>query len=169
MQRIACAIAFLILVFFVASGVRATTVTKMDDAALVGSAHLIVEGRCTAIEPTWLGNTLYTVATITVTESLKGEPLEEVSLVIPGGVDAGREVPVAVTVAGAPSMATGDRFLLYLVPGDILPDTYAIVGFFAGKLAIVEAPDGTETAVGPGVSKPLASLKKQIRELVDKH
>ncbi len=145
-----------------------TTVERMDDTQLAQTAELIVEGTCTDVSGTWIDGTLYTLATVTVAESLKGAKSGDIVVAIPGGVDLDRDVPIAYTVPGAPSIETGEQMLLYLVGENAVPGSYAIAGFFQGKFTIVDGPDGTPLAVGGGKSRPLPAVKKRIRQITGK-
>jgi hypothetical protein len=64
---------------------------------------------------------------------------------IPGGVDFNREVPVAVSFPGAPTMLPAERVLLFLEPAGTGPGEMSITGFSQGKLSILETADGTPT------------------------
>lgn len=155
-----------------------TTLTRLTDEQLIDGSVQIVTGSCSAVRTEWRGRTLLTVASVRVDQVLKGERVPEVTVVIPGGVDFDRAVPVAVTVPGAPSIRPGERVLLFLEPAGTGPGELAVTGFSQGKLSILETPDGTPTLrrdlagvalvdghrLRPGVkrSEPLAAFLEKI-------
>ena len=120
----------------------ATTAVHMSDEDLVRSSDLIVVGRCAEVQSVWVGRDLVTLATVEVGEQLKGETRPTVTVVLPGGVDTRRRVPVAVTWPGAPAMAPGEDVLLFLNDYPQVADGFAVAGFSQGKFSIVEGPQG---------------------------
>ena len=62
----------LVLSCALAPAAQATTLVKMSTAQMTASATDIVVGVCTDARSVWVGRTLVTLATISVSESLKG-------------------------------------------------------------------------------------------------
>jgi hypothetical protein len=120
----------------------ATTAIHMSDESLVDHADLIVVGTCQEVVSTWVDRDLVTLATVSVSDHLKGDAGPTVQVVLPGGSDASGAVPVAVTWPGAPSMAPGEEVLLFLVDYPAVPGGYAVAGFSQGKFSIFEGPAG---------------------------
>ena len=174
-------------ILLVAVPVTATTLAPLEDDQLVDRSTLVVTGVCDAVRTEWRDGSLVTLASIRVDRVLKGDPVGEVTVVIPGGVDLDRAVPVAVTVPGAPSILPDERVLLFLEPAGagrgIAPRggpavELAITGFAQGKLPILEAPGGEPVVrrdlAGAGLAKghrlgadgpravPLALLAERI-------
>ncbi len=134
-----------LLLLALAPAAAATTAVRLSDADLVRAADVIVVGRCTGVEPTWIGRDLVTLATVEVREQLEGEPRRTLTVVLPGGVDRRRRVPVAVTWPGAPTLAAGEEVVLFLARRDPLPPhahAYTVVGFAQGKFSLVAGADG---------------------------
>lgn len=131
----------------------ATTLIALDEEQLVAESSQIVTGFCTGIRHEWRDGTLLTLATVRIDRVLKGTPAAEVTVVLPGGVDFERQVPVAVTFPGAPTLLPSERVLLFLGPADTSRGELAITGFSQGKLSILEAADGT-----PMVRRDLSGL-----------
>jgi hypothetical protein len=158
---------------------EATTVSAMSNRALAETADVIVAGRCTSVRSVWEGRTLVTLATIDVTESLKGGQRRTVTVTLPGGIDARRRFPVSMTYAGAPQIAIGEEVFLFLGRGGISPDALSVLGFSQGKFSIVSdetgervvsrnlssitlaAPAGTHR--GTATRVPLARFRDEIR------
>lgn len=136
-----------------AASASATTLIRLDDDQLIDESALIVTGSCTKVRQEWRQGMLLTLATIRVDRTLKGKAVSEVTVMIPGGVDFNRKVPVAVTFPGAPTILPAERALLFLEPAGTEPGEMAITGFSQGKLSILETADGT-----PMVQRNLAGV-----------
>jgi hypothetical protein len=188
----------LILVAFIASGIWATKAINFDEADQViettsaGSAadvstrdmalqsNLIVTGRCIDTASTWIenGRVLVTLATVAVDEVIKGTQASTVTVVLPGGTDANRRIPVAMTYAGAPTMAPQENVFLFLTSEERVAGGYSVMGFAEGKLSVIEDEAGEKlvsrdlTKVrgqrGPGVVRgnrqfvPLSEFKAKV-------
>ena len=170
----------LLLLFIVAfsPAAWATTARLFSNEALAVEADAIVIGRCVDVRTTWIGRTLVTAATVEVKESLKGGG-RTVTVMIPGGADASRAVPVMMTYAGAPSIMPGEDVFLFLHDESAVLGGYTILGFSQGKFSIMTDPSG-QTIVsrdlttihlqgGPGVTRgtrllmPLQGFREEIR------
>jgi hypothetical protein len=159
-------------------GLRATTVVELTTEDLATKAKLIVIGRCVALKSTWVDRNLVTLATISVSEVVKGSALLEVTVVLPGGVDANRKFPIAMTFPGAPRIMTEEEVFLFLTQEAEVPDGYTIMGFSQGKFSIVEDPagekmvsrdlsrvamqEGATLKQGRATLTPLSAFKKEI-------
>lgn len=95
-----------------APGARATTLVHADLPALSRGAHAIVRATVASVDARWNADRsrIITEVRLEVSEVLKGEALETVILVQPGGVvgDVGQRV------AGTPGFARGEDVLLFL-------------------------------------------------------
>jgi hypothetical protein len=131
----------------------ATTLIALDDDQLIDQSTLIVTGSCVKVDHEWRRGMLLTLASVRVDRVLKGKPVSEVTVAIPGGVDFERQVPVAVTFPGAPRLLPAERVLLFLEPAGTGPGELAITGFSQGKLSLLTAADGT-----PVVRRDLAGV-----------
>jgi hypothetical protein len=114
----------------------ATTAVERTETDLINEAAVIVTGRCTHLQSQWLENDLVTLATITVSEVLKGQPGSEVTVVLPGGIDSNRPVPIAMSYPAAPEIYQQENVLLFLVPEDRVASGYAIAGWSQGKFSL---------------------------------
>jgi hypothetical protein len=151
----------IILTLLLAGTSRATQLVPLTEADLVAQSSLIVIGRCTEVRSAWEGRRLMTLATVAVREVLKGERHPQVTVVIPGGVDAERSV--AAVVAGTPQLAPAEEVVLFLTarPGE--RDRYTVTGWAQGKLAIAKDAAGHEV-VG---AAPLAEYRARILRRVE--
>lgn len=129
----------------------ATTLRFLDEDRLIDGSAVIVTGTCDALRNEWIAGTLFTVAAVDVEHVLKGGQAERVEVLIPGGVDTEREVPIAVNYPGAPTIHPGERVLLFLRP--VAPETalaaksaaggaFTVTGFSQGKFSVVEGAGG---------------------------
>jgi hypothetical protein len=179
-------IALALLAALAASPLRATTALERNTNEMIQESQLILTGRCTHVESRWVGRDLVTVATIAVSESLKGAAGSEVNVVIPGGVDSKRPIPIAVTFPAAPSIQLRENVLLFLIPESQIAGSYAIVGFSQGKFTLSEEPTGKAVAsqnlsglrlvgregtVSPGKGRTVTipELRQKIRDLAGTH
>jgi hypothetical protein len=133
----------------------ATTARQLSNRELADTADIIVIGRCTDVRPVWENSrTLVTVATVTVTERLKGESADSISVALPGGIDANRRVPIAMTFAGAPQMRDGEDVFLFLSRREGVATGHVVLGFSQGKFSIVDDGKG-----GRAVSRDLTQVR----------
>jgi hypothetical protein len=127
---------------------------RMSDEELIERSSFIVMGQCTEARSAWVGRRLVTLATIAVHEVLKGEPHTEVTVVLPGGMDAQRPVPVAAVVAGAPQLAAAEEVVLFLSSRQDEPDRYTITGWAQGKFTIMTDATGRQIVAPDRVLLP---------------
>ena len=133
-----------------------TTAVERTESDMIQEASLIVTGHCTQLQSQWVGRTLVTLATIQVTEALKGNPGSTVTVTLPGGIDSHRKIPVAMSYPAAPQIYSQENVLLFLVPEDLVAGSYSIVGFSQGKLTLAETAQGKKVA-----TQDLSSLNLQ--------
>lgn len=168
MRRSSCrsvpgALAILPLVaLLVPSALPATTLEEQSLRAMVQQADLIVTGTCTKVESRWLGRTLVTLATISVSETLKGEERVQLTLVVPGGLDTERPIPIAVTYPGAPLVMPGQGLVLLLEPAEAA-EGFRSVGFSQGVLPVVRDASGKSVVLRGGAAAGGASPLDEVR------
>jgi hypothetical protein len=157
---------------------------EMSIEALTVQSDFIAVGNCLNTQSQWVDRSLVTVANISVQEVLKGDSTSNVTVVLPGGVDMNRKIPIAMTYPGAPRIEPSEKVLLFLTRDDAVGGGYAVTGFSQGKFSIVENEEGqefvsrdlTRTALqskggikrGTVSQSPLANLKTQILRQVHK-
>jgi len=202
MKKKLFALSGVFLIVLVIAGLWATRATDLNDVQLTPQppmsqtsgmsmeqmaqgAALIVLGECTGTKSQWVERRLYTLATVTVTESLKGAAPEKVTVAIPGGIDSNRRFPIAMTYAGAPQFSLGEGVVVFLDDTQSeIPDSYSVMGFAQGKFSINKASDGepvvmrdmTKATVqnGPGAirgnlqSVRLSEFKEWVRSYLNK-
>lgn len=160
----------LVLSCALASTAQATTLVRLSTEQMTARASDIVVGVCTNARSVWVGRTLVTLATVSVSESLKGDAAAEVTVVLPGGVDANRAVPIAVTWPGAPTLAPNDQVMLFLEGAAPLRDGRQIVGFSQGKFSVVRDAFGrtfaSQTRSVSAEAVAFDAFKERVRALV---
>ncbi|HEY8460986.1 MAG TPA: hypothetical protein VIM99_11430 [Blastocatellia bacterium] len=126
----------------------------MSMREMVEGSSLIVIGQCLETRSEWNNRRLNTLATVSVTETLKGDAPATLTVVLPGGIDANRRIPVAMRYAGAPTMAPEEGVVLFLTEDGEVANGYSVVGFSAGKFSVVQDADG---------EKAVASAPMRVR------
>ncbi|HEY7784449.1 MAG TPA: hypothetical protein VIB00_06975 [Pyrinomonadaceae bacterium] len=124
---------------------------------MVNQSDLIAIGNCRETRSVWIDRNLVTLATIAVGETLKGDATSQLTVVLPGGADANRRIPVAMTYPGAPRITPGEDVFLFLTRDDEFGGgSYTIAGFSQGKFSIVKDEEGREI-----ISRDLTNVKLQ--------
>jgi hypothetical protein len=144
------------------AGMTGYDAASLTNEELTQQSDRIVVARVVDTEIFWTadGRNLYTLVTVDVVESVKGDAITTLVVAIPGGIDANRKIPIAVTYPGGPQLGVGEQAVLFLNDGgDQVAGSYAIAGFSQGKFAI--GPDATVEVGGESVS--LAAFTQEIR------
>lgn len=123
---------------------------------MVSQSDVIAIGNCVETKSVWMDGTLVTLATVAVSESLKGAEAGTLTVVLPGGADANRKIPVAVSYPGAPRLTPGENAFLFLTSDPDFGGGYIVAGFAQGKFSIVNDEDGE-----PVVSRDLTKMTLQ--------
>jgi hypothetical protein len=197
MKKLLIAVACSLLIALTVSGMwgaRAVTqrkpsqVTEMTNLALAPNmtmrsmtmqSDLIVLGQCVKTQSSWVDRKLVTFATVRVNESLKGSPSSEVTVMLPGGIDVSRRVPVSQNPPGAPKMQVNEEVALFLKSVNV-NNSFVVMGYSQGKYSIVQNERGqkmisqdltkVQLKSSSGVTRgtlraaPLTQFKDQIRE-----
>lgn len=164
------------------SPAEATTAVELSLADMAAQAEYVGLGRCVDVHSAWIDRTLVTVATIAVSETLKGEEREVLTVVLPGGIDANRKFPIAVTWPGAPAIGVNEEVFLFLGSDESVPLGMTVLGFSQGKFSVLEDQSGdrfvsrdltrVNLVTGSGIVRgqanniPLDTFKQEVRELL---
>ena len=127
---------------------------NLTNKEMTRQADLIAIGQCVDTRSRWIDRDLVTEATISVSEVLKGEADSTVTVILPGGIDANRKIPIAMTYPGAPQIAPQEEVFLFLTRAEESTGGYAIMGFSQGKFSIVDDGEG-----GKVVSRDLTRVR----------
>ena len=126
---------------------------RLTTGQMTAQADLIAIGQCVGTRSQWLDRDLVTLATISLSEVMKGQERSTVTVMLPGGVDVTRRIKVASTWVGAPTIRPREEVFLFLRRGEAVPGAYAVLGFSQGKLSIVQDRQGKQ------VSQDLTQLR----------
>ena len=127
---------------------------SLDD--MVDHSDVIAIGNCVDTKSVWVDRSLVTLATVSVSETLKGAESGNLTVVLPGGVDANRKFPIAMSYPGAPRLTPGEDVFLFLNSDTDYGLGYNVAGFSQGKFSIVNDEEGE-----PVVSRDLTKLTLQ--------
>ena len=123
---------------------------------MTDQSDVIAIGNVLETKSVWVDRTLVTLATVSVSETLKGDQTGNVTVVLPGGVDANRKFPIAMSYPGAPRLTPGEDAFLFLNADTDTGLGYNVAGFAQGKFSIVSDEDGQ-----PVVSRDLTKMSLQ--------
>jgi hypothetical protein len=152
--------------------------SRLTTRQMAEQADLIAIGQCVESRSQWLGRDLVTVATVSLSEVMKGQERSTVTVVLPGGIDATRRIKVASTWVGAPTIRPREEVFLFLTRGEALPGAYVVMGFSQGKLSIVPDKQGKQVSQdlsqvrllagekvvrGAGTTTALSEFKHEIK------
>lgn len=129
---------------------------------MVNQSDVIAIGSCVETKSVWVDRALVTLATVSVGETLKGAELGTITVELPGGVDANRAVPIAMTYPGAPSISPGENVFLFLTATGETAGSYNVAGFSQGKFSIVNNEDG-ESMVTRDLTKTILKDNNGVR------
>ncbi len=160
MKKKLYALSGVFLIVLVIAGLWATKATSITDAQntrgadpiflppgmsmeqMAQGASAIVHGKCVATQSQWVERRLVTLATISVSESLKGDPGETLTVEVPGGVGNKGKFALAMTYAGAPQFSLDEEVFLFLNSPEDGSNSYSVMGFEQGKFSVGKAQDG---------------------------
>ncbi len=123
---------------------------------MVNQSDVIAIGSVQDTRSVWVDRSLVTMATVSLSETIKGTESGSLTVVLPGGIDVNRKIPIAMSYPGAPRLTPGENVFLFLTADTELANSYAVAGFSQGKFSIVNDEDGV-----PVVSRDLTNLKLQ--------
>ena len=151
---------------------------------MVDQSDVIALGNCVETKSVWVDRTLVTLATVSVSETLKGGEASTLTVVLPGGVDMNRQFPIAMSYPGAPRMVAGEDLFLFLNAETDFGLGYVVAGFAQGKFSILTDEDGQQVVTrdlskmtlqgnngvrrGTANVTPLTSFKDQVKARLNK-
>lgn len=140
-----------LLGFWLALPVAATTLVRMSLSQLAQASSTIVQGKVVAqTTRTNAGNTrVYTYTTVQLEKALKGQPSTTLTIQQPGGTVGNFHV----RVPGTSLLRPGTQYVLFLEPATG-SSTYHLVGMMQGAFRVYQQRNGVERHV----ALPLGSL-----------
>ena len=123
---------------------------------MIDQSDVIAIGNCVETKSVWVDRSLVTLATVSVSETLKGGETSSLTVVLPGGSDANRQFPIAMSYPGAPRLTPGENVFLFLNADIDNGLGYIVAGFSQGKFSIVTDEDGQQL-----VTRDLTNMRLQ--------
>jgi hypothetical protein len=160
MKKKLFALSGVFMIALVIAGLWATKATSITDAQntreaepislapglsmeqMAQGASAIVIGKCVATQSQWVERRLVTLATISVSESLKGDAGVTLTVETPGGVGNKGKFALAMTYAGAAQFSLDEEVFLFLTSPEDGSNSYSVMGFEQGKFSVGKAQDG---------------------------
>lgn len=136
-----CFLVFVLNLATLVSYSHATTLRKLTLDELVARADTIVVRTCEKTEAIWLARRIYTVATVRLAHSVKGNAAVGGTIevyVLGGRVRA--PVPVKLHVPGAARVSPGEEMVLFLQSRDPKNRIHHFVGMAQGRIPVVTDP-----------------------------
>src|ERR1700687_5319053 len=90
--------------------IRATTLARLSLDQLVAGSDAVARVRWAGAESRWENGSIWTVTTVEIVETIKGNLPGEIALRLPGG----RVGHLTATVDGAPKFNPGDEAIVFL-------------------------------------------------------
>ena len=177
MRKFARALTVLsVIQFLLAAPASADISIRQSNQQLTAASDVIMIGRAAERSTRWVDGTLVTAVMVDIAETLKGGVAGRIEVLLPGGADANRRIPVAMTFPGAPQMQANEEVFLFLTHD---PDVggYIVSGFAQGKFSIVtqqgrrmiardlrgsQLVEGTGVARGTVTLTPLSDFRDEI-------
>lgn len=146
----------------------AATLERLSTDEMIGKSTAIVRGKVLSSRSAFRGPMIYTYSRVQVLEQWKGAVASEVEVACPGGKANGMEQ----NFSGAPALATGSEYLLFLWTGK--SGMTQIIGLSQGVfdvklskgVAMVARPASTE-AMLDGITKLPVSDQSVLMPLRD--
>lgn len=132
-----------------AASLSAMVVVPAEFSEMVTASELVVHGRVVALRPQLVGDrrTIETIVTLTVLDTIKGEPGQAVHFRVPGG-QIGRYRRFMV---GAPEFTAGDEVVLFLKGRP--PAVPFPFGLSQGVYRVVRDADGRSLVTPPIIAE----------------
>ncbi|MFZ5441454.1 MAG: hypothetical protein ACOZQL_15715 [Myxococcota bacterium] len=156
---------------------HATTLLFLDVPALTKGSALVVRAKVRSVASRWTkdGGRIMTDAVLDVSETWKGAPVKEVTVMQPGGVVG----EVGQVVHGTVKFQAGDEVVVFLEPRGT---NYLLTGMVQGRFKVDRTSDGAQAfarqelenealfldpvtrqpVLVTGVSLPLDTLRTQV-------
>ena len=119
---------------------RATTLARLSVEQLAAGSDAVARVRCVRSESRWENGSIWTVATVEIAETLKGNLPAEITVHLPGG----RVGHLTATVDGVPKFKSGDDAIVFLQRSSA--GGFTVAGWVEGTFRISRDPrTGSET------------------------
>jgi len=162
-MRRGLSITALLLVFLTSA--PGATLERLSLEDMIEKSTAIVRGRVQSYRPLLRGPIIYTLYTVQVDERWKGAEESELEVAVPGGVAQG----LHQTFAGAPSLVSGNEYVLFLWRGK--SGLTHVIGLSQGLFRVegdkAYRAASTEAMLDPKTGRIVddASLRMELGEL----
>lgn len=130
--------------------VCATTLARLSLDQLAAGSDAVARVHCAGAESRWENGSIWTVATLEVVETLKGNLPGEIAVRLPGG----RVGHLIATVDGAPKFKPGDAAVVFLERSTA--GGFTVAGWVEGTFRISRDPQtGSETVTQDSSAFPI--------------
>jgi len=120
--------------------IRATTLARLSLDQLSAGSDAVARVRCAGAESRWENGSIWTVATLEVVETMKGNLPREIAVRLPGG----RVGQLIAPVEGTPKFNPGDDAVVFLERSPA--GGFTVAGWVEGTFRISRDPrTGSET------------------------
>lgn len=153
----------LLTVFLFLQNSLATTLRKLSLEELVSESDLILVGKCEKVETVWLDKKIYTIATIRVSQSAKGDNKKDeiIKVHILGG-RVKEPIPVKMHVLGAAKVSKDEEMILFLQKREGKKSYNRITGMAQGKVPVITDKKTGEKVVH--YAEPVKGVKMVDRD-----
>jgi len=129
------------------SAVRATTLVRLSLDQLAAGSDAVARVNFASSESRWENGTIWTITTVKVAETLKGDLPAEISVRLPGG----RVGHLTSTVEGTPKFNPGDDAVVFLKR--LRAGGFTVAGWVEGTFRISRDPrSGSQTVTQDSAS-----------------
>jgi hypothetical protein len=133
----------------------ATTLQQLTTDDMVRQSTAIVRVQVTGSTPVLRGRNIYTQYQFTVLETLKttagGQSVTSTAVFVPGGAIQG----IRQMVAGAPALASGQQFVIFLWTGK--SGLTQIIGLSQGLFNVMQDASGNAVLVRPAIAATMVN------------
>lgn len=142
---------------------NATTNIELDLSDVTQAADAIVTGEVVSTETTMQGKSPQTLVTVRVTDELKGDTAETITILVPGGNYKSGRFRIGEVHAGSPQTFV-NQSNFYFLNESAESGAYRVVGFNQGVIAI-EDETSARGLLTHGQAIPVAEMKARIAEM----
>ena len=120
--------------------ISATTLARLSLDQMAARSDAVARVRCAGAEARWENGSIWTVTTVEVVETMKGNLPKEIAIRLPGG----RVGHLTATVDGTPKFNPGDEAVVFLERSSA--GGFTVAGWVQGTFRISRDPrTGSET------------------------
>lgn len=144
----------------------ATTTELLDLSSMTEAASTIVTAEVVSSQVDSSNNRGKTMVTLRVTDEIKGNPQELITITLPNGSYSRGRFRVGQVSAGVPQLFPNQDALLFLSEGS-QSNNYSIVGYSQGYMAIrnEEGQQVLQNTTTGGQEITVSAMKKQILDM----